>query len=283
MNDIKFIFEDDTTLSEFTVEANDYHSGVTVIPMIAAEDRIYIGSYFPFNHMYFKFGTVNDAASVLSIDVWANSTWRPVVEVLDETALSGSTFGQDGYVSWVPNRNNGWQRDDTVTSSGSETITGLGGVTIYDRYWARLSVSADLNSLSSVSWAGTLFSNDNDLGAEFPDLTRSTVLSAWEAGKTSWEEQHVKAAEVITDDLRERRVIIDKSQILERKDFRLASVSKVAEIAFRGMGPDFLDDRNDARSIYEKRVTKNTANIDRDRDGQKDREELQQLQGRLTR
>ncbi len=283
MVDNKIIFSDNGTLNDLTSDLSNYYSSAISLPIVAAQDYLYIGSYFPFNFLYFKTGTANDQATNLSVDVWANSQWVSTVEINDGTDSGGASFGQSGCSSWVPNRNNGWQRDDTVTPSGTEIITGLGSVTVYDRYWARLSWSADFNVASTMSWIGTLFSNDDDLGAEYPDLTRSAVLDAWESGKTTWEEQHVKAAEIIIQDLRNKRIIVHKSQILERNDFKNAAVSKVAEIIFSGLGPDYDAERIKAKTEYEKRISSNSANIDKNANGNLDRVELMQVIGSLGR
>ena len=162
-------------------------------------------------------------------------------------------------------------------------ITGLGTVTIYDHYWIRLSFSGSLTNGMTIDWMGNLFSDDNDLKGRFPDLVRSDTKDAWESGKTDWEEQHVLAARNIIQDLESRRALVHKGQILDRKDYIDASVFKVAEIAFRGMGRDFIDDRDNAKMNYEERLNNSAGKIDKDADGLTDRVELEKPQGRLTR
>lgn len=280
---IKVLFKDDTTLSDISVNLDNYYAGTETLPFVAAEDFLYIGSRFPFNHLYFKFGTANTASSSLTVAVWDGNQWRNTVQTFDETLSGAASFGQDGYITWIPDKQYGWGREDTTSTSGNEQVTGLGDITIYDHYWVRFAFSADLDAGTALSWVGNLFTDDNDLGTEFPDLVRTNVLTAWESGKTTWEEQHVHAAKIIAQDLESKKVIVHKSQILDRKDYIPASIMKVAEFAFRGMGPEFVDDRNDSRMEYEKRLNKTIGKIDRDLDGTLDRRELGYIQGRLRR
>ncbi len=129
-----------------------------------------------------------------------------------------------------------------------------------------------------------LFSDDDDLGAEYPDLTRSTVLQAFGGvSKTSWQEQHARAAELIVEDLIKLRVIEQKGQIIDRDTFRTASVSKVAEIIYRARGDDYIDDRVEARNEYQARLNKVIYNVDKDKDGRLDIQEQTQQTGWLGR
>ena len=91
-----------------------------------------------------------------------------------------------------------------------------------------------------------IFSNDSDLGSEFPDLVLSATMTAFATGKTSWEEQHVRAAEILIKDLKKVKGIHSSSQILDHNDFRLASVCKVAEIIYTAFGNDYLEQKYDS-------------------------------------
>lgn len=279
------IYKNNTTYTDFTKEVNNYYSNnANAIGITAAEDYLYIGSRMPLNHLFFKFGTVNTASSVLTIAIWDGSNWRNVSKTYDETSLSGATFGQNGFITWVPNRTYGWGREDTQDSSGNELITGLGDVNIYDHYWIRLAFSLDLDAGTTIAWIGQKFADDNDLGSEYPDLVLSATMTSWESGKTSWEEQHIKASRFIVDDLITRKMIIDKGQILEREDFKSACVSKVAEMAYRAMGPRFIEDKKDAKNEYLDRIGRQIGTIDKDKNAIIDNNELNvNIQGKLYR
>lgn len=264
----RIIFSDDGTLSDFTVNLNDYFSGTSSIAsLVATEDALYIGSRFAFNHIYCKISAANDQASVMSIATWDGSNWNAVAEVFDQTSSSGATLAQSGYITWVPDKNKHWAQDDTQSSTGGEQITDLGGANIYDHYWIKITFSADLGASTALSWLGYKFTDDNDLGTEFPDLVRSATLTGFESGKTDWEEQHVLCAKLLIDDLIKNKIILSGKQLLEREIFKGASVQKCAEVIYGGLGDDYKDDRNDAKKEYEKRLQKGNYLIDRDEDG----------------
>lgn len=285
--EIRVLHKDNATLEDKTIDSNDYYSSAWTCDFVSAQDYLYIGCRFPFNHLYFKFGTANTAASALTVAVWDGDSWANVKETFDGTSSSSASFGQDGYIIWNPDKANLWGREDTQDSSGTELVTGLGGRQIYDHYWVRLAFDADFDAGTTVKWIGNLFSNDNDLGAEFPDLVRSETMNGWDDGgsKSNWEEQHVKAASAILKNLKKQKVIINRGQILDYHDFQDAAVSYVAMIAYGNMGPAFAEKSIQQMSKFEKRMIDaiGAAKIDKDLDGTIDREELRVRQGRLTR
>lgn len=284
--DTRVIFEDNTTQKDYTKECADYfNNNANAFGYVVTDDYLYLGSAFPFNHLYFKFGTANTATETLSVDIWDGNSWGSAVEVFDETETGGASFAQDGYIEWNPDRSKGWSREDTVSASGNQTIPNFGTLKIYDHYWVRFSFSGSLDAGTTLAWIGNRFSNDDDLGIEFPDLVRSATMNAWadSGSKTNWEEQHIFAAKECIKELKNQRVIYHKSQILNRRDFTSAAVAKVAEIAFRGMGKDFEDDRIDAMNLFKERIIRSIGVIDQDLDASVDRQELTLGQGTLTR
>lgn len=275
----RIIFSDNGTLNDWTINLANYHQGDETFSFVSAEDFIYIGSDLPFNHLYFKFSTANTNTVNLSLSIWDGNNFENAADLFDET----DGFKNDGFITWVPDKNKGWGREDTNVN-GAERVTGLGTITIYDKYWIRLGFDSDLSASSIISWVGNLFSNDNDLKVEFPDLMRTNTLLAFETGKTDWEEQHVRAAEIIIDDLIDRRIISSKDQILERRNLSRASVSKVAEIVYSAFGDDGLDNMTRARKEYDKRISKNLFVKDKDNDGIIDKnEKIDYTHGKLLR
>ena len=141
---------------------------------------------------------------------------------------------------------------------------------------------SELNG-TELSWVGQKFSDDDDLGAEHPDLTLSSVISAYESGKTDWEEQHVRAAELIVRDLIGQKIIYSKNQILERETFMLPSVSKVAEIIYSAFGDDYSDQKAAARGEYKERFSKSIYDVDLNEDGDLSLKEMSFRQGFMKR
>jgi len=251
----RIIYSNNTVLSDLTDELNNFHSGETDITFVAAEDAIYIGSNLPFNHFYCKMGsTVNVETSVMTVTLWDGETWQAVAELNDGTELAGATFGQSGYIEFVPDKNENWTREDTVDADDTESITGLGNVKIYDKYWVKITASADLTVNLTIAWIGQIFSNDDDLDSEYPELLETSIMSAIKSGKTSYQEQAVRAATLIIKDLKRKNIILDKNQILVREDLMLPSVSKIAEITYSILGDDYNDNKTVAKKEYIERL-----------------------------
>ncbi len=282
--DIRAIYSNNGTLTDMTKNLNNYHSGTsTIAGFNASEDYIYIGQRMPFNSLYFKFGTANTASNSLSVHIWDSTEWAAAVEVWDETISSGASFGQDGYISWEVDRNEKWGFEDTVTTTGTEQITGLGNLEIYDHYWVRLSWDVALDANYSHTWVGQKFCTQAEMGTFYPDLVLSAAMSGWESGKTDWEEQHIVCTKLIIKRLKKEGLIVHSGQVLDREDFHEACIYRTAEIAYSQMGPRYEQDRMNAMSKYENCMKGLKAVIDKNQDGQIDRGELRFTQARLTR
>jgi len=278
MRTTRVLYSDDGTITDITNQMSNYHSDTyTFSGFVASEDYIYVGNVAPFNHFYLKMDTASVASTTMTVEYWSGNDWREMVEINDETnGLTGN-----GFITFVPDRNYSWV--DADTNGQGQQITGLTSLTIYDKYWIRISFNNDLTADCVISWIGQKFSNDNDLGSEFPDLVRSSVLTAFESGKTDWEEQHVRAAEIIVNELITKKVIFAKGQILERNSFMLSSVSKVAELIFNSFGDDYIDQKKDARNEFEKRIDKCIYDVDSNLDGELTDNEMSNRQGFMTR
>ena len=278
----RIFYGNNTVIFDHTVSLNNYFSGNFTSSFIAAEDYIYIGSRLPFNHFYLNMGaTVNAESADLTVSYWSDSEWLDAVEVIDETATGGATLAQSGFISFTPDKDNNWTRENT--NYGGESITGLTDVEIYDLYWMRLSVDADLTADMVISWLGQKFSDDNDLGSEHAEVTRSNFIAAFEDGKTSYEEQAIKAAEIVENDLISRKMITHNEQILDRYDLRLASVSKVAELIYNDLGDDYVDKYDNAKREYQSRIGKSVVKVDRNSNALLDKQEDRVMKGFLYR
>lgn len=276
MRQNRILYSNNGVLDDWSTALNDFKIGAETFTLVAAEDYIYIGQIAAFNHFYVKLTTPSTATSTMSIEYYSGNEWEPAVEVIDET----DGFKQSGFVSFVPSRSQGWVMQDT---SGGGTITELSSKEIYDKYWARIKFSADLDADVVISWLGSKFSDDNDLETEYPELLKTNVMSAFKAGKTDWEEQHVLAGSMIIRDLIRKKVIKAKGQILNRDKFALASVSKVAELAFTAFGDDYADNKAESRKEYNARLSTSIYDIDQDGDGILDQSEMGSRQGFMKR
>jgi hypothetical protein len=274
----RFIYSNNGVLTDFSRDVFRYQTGSAVIPdFIAAQDYFYIGALAPFNHFYFKMLALNLVANELSVSYWDGRVWVNVKNLIDETA----GFTKSGFIYFVPDKDKGWLKEST--NDKGDQVDGLTSVSIYDMYWIRISSNQNLTANMSFSWIGQKFSDDLDLGAEFPDLNRTTMLQAFGTGKTNWEEQHVKAAEIIIKDLITSEIISLKEQVLLKEEFTLASVQKVAEIIYAAMGDDYIDQKNNAKIEYKERLNKSIYRTDTNENAILDIREHSQRSGFLNR
>lgn len=267
----RIFYSDNGTLTDWTSVLNRYDSSTVTFSLVAAEDYIYIGSYYPFNHIYIKTDGTNvnsESATISAIDYWDGEDWESTVEVIDETESGGATLAQDGYITWVTDKDEGWQRDNT--NYASATITGLDSITVYDMYWIRITFSADLSASMQLQWTGQLFCTDDDLEGEFPEFAESSLKTSWESGKTDWEEQRVKASELIIQKMKAKNMIKNENQIIIKEDLAAATVQKTAEVIFRGMGDDYNDNRDEAKKESAIRLNESFPIIDLDKNARGD-------------
>ena len=258
--DRRIIFSDNGTLTDYSSNLESYTSGEMSFTITASQsDAIYIGSTLPFNHIYIKASTTSAAVSEVSVYHWDSDEFKEMVDVIDETKISGATLAQSGFITWVPNKDNGYSMEDT------DDIAELSDITIYDRYWTKLTFSADMTA--AISWAGNLFSDDDDLKSEFNALLDTDLMDAIETGKTNYQEEAKVAADTIIKDLVNQQVINDSNQLLNRSDLRLASVQKVAEIIYRKMEGDYEAERSLADLDYTKKLKRAFPVVDKNKDG----------------
>ena len=245
---MRIFFKESSVISEISNQINKYKNDTYIMSMGTA-DALYVASDFPFNHFFVKMGPVKNAINTsLNIQYWGGSDWEDVVHINDYT----NAFSNSGFIEFTPDRNESWGREDT--NGVGQSILGLESITVYDKYWIKIVPDLTLTNSIELEWIGNKFSDDYDLYSEFPIFNDSTFLTSFESGKTTWEEQHVKAAEIIIQDLKRKNVIVGKEQILEREVLLAASVSKVAEIIFNAFGKDYVDQLSRASNEYDKRM-----------------------------
>lgn len=261
----RIIWSDDATLKDLSIALNDAYAETYVLPLVAAEDYLYIGSDLPFNHRYFNVSVVNDVASVASVEIWNGTSWVSAVDVIDQTSVAGKTLARSGIISWTLDRNGFWGQESTT-----EDVTGLTSLKIYDFYWVRLSFSADLKATTALRYVGHKFADDDDLRAQYPDLLSSSLLDAFETGKTTWVDQHIVAAEEIIRYIRKKKIAWNRNQILNWDQFNMAAVHKVAEIIMTAFGEDYSEQRKLAESKYKEAIDLSIYEVDRSEDGRRD-------------
>lgn len=262
------IFHDNLEITKDLIRLNGVHVDFSYV----LGDFVYIATDLPFNHFYLKHAPpANNIPATMKVEYYS-AGWNEVVDLKDET----NAIFTDGFVEFTPNRNATWSRTSSSVDFGL-------GKTVYDQYWIRISFDATLKANCELSFLGNKFSDDTDLFHEYPIFNNADFLTAFEAGKGDWEEQHVKAAEIIVADLTKKRIIIAPEQILDRRKFIGASVCKVAEIIYTAFGNDYLEQKKEAAAEYYKRLDMSQYAIDTNGDAILEPAELQTRQGWLSR
>ena len=282
MNNLRIFFSDNSVLTDFSSSLNYYGGSGKAVTYTVAQDYIYIGQRSPFNHIYIKLGdTVNAVTANMTAQYWDGKDWIDAVEIIDETSVSGKSLAQSGFISFVPNKDKAWEAEDTNYQGSS--VTGLTTLVIYDQYWMRLKFNATLTPAIVLKWLGYKFCNDSDLAAEFPDLSRQKVRDIYSSGLTTYEEQIIRASDLIVSDLISKQVIDEVGNILVKDQFKLPCVSKLAELIYQTLGDDYDDNRIIARSEYDKRMDKSIFKVDTNNNAILDKKENNIRSGFLSR
>jgi len=263
-------------ITEFSDNVKKFSEESKNVTILSGES-LYIATDFPFNHLYFNFGeNVNAQPVNLSIKYHSNNDWVPVAYSTDGTL----GFSQSGFIEFTPDKDESWDKEST--NYGGDIIHDLSTIKVYDMYWVKITFDADMDDVD-FNWIGNLFSNDTDLYSEFPIFADQTFLTAFSAGKLDWKEQHVKASELIIQELKRKNIIFGAEQILDRDILMPASVSKVAEIIYNAFGRDYNDNRDNARKEYDKRMDLSRYVIDTNDNAIKEPYEIKSSQGWLSR
>lgn len=267
----RVLYYNGSSLEDLSESMNDITVGTKAFTYLTGH-YIYVGSDLPFNHRYFGVSTVNATAANISVQLWDGKAWVAPAEVIDNTKLSGASMGRSGVVSWVPKRNENWKKEQSTAD-----IPALSTVEIYDRYWARISFNVNINF--SLDVLTHRFSDDSKLGIIYPDLINTKTLTAFKAGKTSWEEQHLLAAQQIIEELQKIGAATSGDQILVWDKFQMASMHLVASYIFRSFGDDFKDQFEQAVTDYKEAINMTIFDTDKNNNAKLDESESVKFTG----
>lgn len=250
------------------------YRGDAVAFELTTNDEIYFATDRPFNHFYVKFGTVNATPVSFTVEYWDSQQFRPMFETIDHT--NGLT--EDGYIEFTPDRDYAWVRESDSTDK-----VPLQSFKVYDKAWLKITITGTIDVGTTLQWVGQMLCDEDDLFGEFSDFARSNFKTAFESGKADWEEQRVLASQRVVEDLQANGIIEFKEQLVDRFFYKSAAVQKTAELIYRQLGDDFVDQKEDARLEYNKRINRRLNRVDKDHDGRLDREEKVHRTGFVTR
>lgn len=255
------IFKSDSGLTDLSSTLEDFND-VTEAFSLTSSGKLYIGSPWPIVDLYFNVTTGSADGRSTTVKYWDGNQFRAVADLIDDTKSGANTFGKAGHLSWIPDRDHGQSR----VTDADQDITELAGVKLYNKYWYEISFSDAISF--SAGWIGSLFCAHSDIDSEYPDLVRSDVMDAVESGKTDYLKQIVRASELVIDDCINQGKFQNEGQVLDRRELKLPTVSKVAEIVYSLLDQDQGAPRmNMARAEYLKRIAKILRQVDLDGNG----------------
>jgi len=247
----RIIWSDNGVLKDLSISLNEINELTEVVPFVAAEDFLFIGSELPFNQRFFRLSVAQTNATVPTVSIWDGSAWKTAVDLLDESDTSGDSLAKSGVISFRMDKEEGRPgRDDT--DKMTEGPSGLETLKIYDLYWTRWAWSSDWSGTTALSYVGYKFSDDLDLAAQYPQLGTSDIKTQFGgSGTTDYEPQQLEAAKTIVRDLTQRDALYSTNQILDHQQFRHASNFRVAMTIFSELGNDYDNDYERAKGLYE--------------------------------
>lgn len=274
---MRVFFKESGQISEITNQINKYKTDTYLLSM-GLEDAIYIASDFPLNHFFVKVGeTTNGSIGNTLIEYWSSNGWVPAANINDYT----DSFSRSGFIEFTPDIDVSWSRENT--NSSGQSVDDLESISVYGMYWIKLTSDIDWEDDVELNYIGHKFSDDYDLFSEYPLFNDAQFLTAFEANKTDWEEQAIKASDLIIQDLKRKRVILGAEQILDRHILLPASTSKTAEIIFNSFGKDYTEQRDAARKEYDTRMDLSQYVVDTNNDAIIGQIDIQARQGWVSR
>ena len=249
-----------------TRELNNYHADTVVLSTASA---IYISSFFKFNHIYFDLKAPETVGiSDVAVNLCSSVSFENVLDVVDETY----GFTRSGFIYFTPNRDSAWTASDTIN------IIELSSFDIRNRYWIK--ITGTFTALE-INWIGQIFSDDDDLKDEFPDLCTTEMYDALNV--TEHKLRHIRAGELIINQLKTKNIIYNETQLLNRTDYRAASVMKVAELIYFSLGDAYLEKMNECRKEYNDRLAKTQPKVDENNSAEEQKYSQTCATGRLYR
>jgi hypothetical protein len=141
-------YDDNGTFSDFTLEAENYILDTLTLPVVAAEDQLYIGYRKPFSDIYFEIETPF-ATNELTFEYWNGTVWTALA-VIDRT----NNFKRSGFQNW----------DQDIADWATTLVNNI------DQYWIRISFSTDETLI--LNGINTVFTTDIDLEEKYRNIAQ---------------------------------------------------------------------------------------------------------------
>ena len=251
----------DATLTDLSFENQDDSS----LPLIELDttDFLLIGMQYPFNNFFVDISTPNNNASALTLEYWNGSQWTAAVDVLDGTSLAGATMGRSGTVLFsLDRRYAGWSK---VNNTKTDSLTELVTKDIYDLYWLKVSVSADLDVTTAIRELGFAWTSGSKMKQVKPEIDR--YMPSFESGKQSWNKEIMMASKMMITELKKADLAYGPQQVIRMDDFWLPATYKTLWLIYSSLGPAYLETANAMAHQFNKLINVNNITVDQNNDG----------------
>lgn len=274
---IRLIRDNVSTLSDVSL-AGQNDTDTIPFAMASATDFLYVGQHYPFSNLFLDTNAVNTSAASLTIEMWTGSAWDAVVDILDGTQAAGKTLARKGNVAWSTNRNSSWNWVEDTSSGGPSELSTF---TIYNLYWLRIAVSADLSAGTILDRVTYAFCSEEQLGRINPEI--DSYLSNWETGKTDWYDQIQLASTMVLADLKAKGIVFTRGQIHNYEDICTATAYRALIIILTHLGTDYKDLVASYWKNYQSLLSIKRFDIDKDLSGNLGHSELDSTERSLVR
>jgi hypothetical protein len=229
-----------TDITSFCTDIDHIGKSITLAPT----DAIYIGSVFPFNSLYLRFGAaVSNNASVLTASFWDAVAFTDFYKTVDGTDLSGAAFGKSGIINIIA-------KDDKLPACyDSRNIPEIDVDGYYSLYWTRLKVSATTDAVT-LAFVGQCFLDlDSAIYRQYPDLASSQYFRVY-GTKSDWLDQRLIASDCLISDLITMNQITTGDQFLDWRLLKEPTLHKTAELIYKAQGMKYREDMLSANKSY---------------------------------
>lgn len=262
---LRVVHDDNGTLTDKSLDNSSESTNITGV-LVPGEDEYYLGMDIPFNNFFIQMSSnVNDVSSVMSVYYWINNTWQQAVDVLDGTSANGASLARSGIVTFSPNRQYHWRKTEDTSDTNANSPTELQGLTIYNMHWIKIVFSGThtLNTaIKRITYAFTRSERLDNLDTQINEYQAS-----FETGKTDWDNEIITASESIIQDLKSRKLIRHRGEILRIDELALACDYKTLAVIYNSLGKSFYDKRDWAEDKYKQVIQSSIFTVDVNNDG----------------
>lgn len=259
--EIRVIYDNGTTLTDYSVANQDESSTVTLA--LSTTKFIYVGQKCPFTSLFFYKGTANSVSSTLKVEYWDGTAWREIADLLDDTVTAGAPLAKSGSIKWYLDDDYSWQKVFDTTDASAPTE--LSSVKIYDMYWVRISSLDALTSGATAKQLAYTFTSTQELNNY--DVEISGYYESFETGKADWIREIITASKLTLMEMKRRGLATHNGQLIELDDFNIPTSYKALELIYSNLGPSYAEKRKWAGDEFKNSLNVQRPVIDTNKDG----------------